>query len=419
MQVPDLFASACQPKSWVPACQSQGSVFGYCVQPWRPCAHFNSPVYRESFVPLSAYEAVPVRLLQYDQAPTGALMPALPVHQQNVLKVEVTNEEENVDILSCPAELDSDSEPLDDLLEDEIRRLSRQIRGVLPGCPLPGSTSRGKAFNRAYQYVLNQERERTGDVEKARSKARLAGRKASEKEQERVVREATTGSLASLKDSLAAACTKAVNREYKLARRVEMKSSGDVEKAKEAGRLASKAVRLHLNQVCGTVAARKVDTITFTDAEILNETYMVAYRSERNRQLSRSGNKQMAKAAARSFGFKARKQLEKELLTNREQTLKNFNYTAAMTGGKKYRLAYVKAKYKAYKEEMARSHDHQKATLVAKEAGKQAGKEARREYMLKYRLEASYGLEHNKSNASRGRENMAKCTGKGITDGCY
>lgn len=417
MQVPDLFALACQPKSWVPACQSRGNAFGYCVQPWRPCAHFNSLVYQESFVPLAAYGVVPVRL--YDQAPTDALMPALPVYQQNVQKIEVTTEEEDVDILSCPAELNSDSEPQDDLLEDEIRRLSRQIRGVLPGCPLPGSSSRCKAFNRAYQSVLNQERERTGDEEKARSKAKLAGRKASEIEQERVVREAATGSLESLKDALAAACSKAVNREYKLAQRVEMESSGDVEKAKEAGRLASKAVRLRLNQVCGTVATRKADTITFTDAEMLNETYMRAYRSERNRQLSRSVNKQMAKVAARSAGFKAREQLEKELLTNREQTRKNFNYTAVMTGGKKYRLAYVKAKYKAYKEEMARSQDHQKATLVAKEAGKQAGKEARREYMRKYRLEAGYGLEHNKSNASEGRENMAKCAGKGITDGCY
>ena len=198
-----------------------------------------------------------------------------------------------------------------------------------------------------------------------------------------------------------------------------MKSSGDVDKAKEAGRLACRAIRHHLNQICGTVTPQKAGTVTFTDAEMLNETYMNAYRSERNRELSRSGNKQIAKAAARSAGYKAREQLKKELLTNPEQTRKNFKYTPVMTGGKKYRLAYVKAKYKAYREEMARSHDHQKATLVATEAAKQAGREARREYMLKYRLEASYGLEHNESSTSgvRERENMAKCD-EGITDGC-
>lgn len=417
MQAPDLFGSACQSISWVPACQSPGSVFGYCVQLCWPCTYFNSPVYRESFVPLVAYRAVPFGFP--DQAPSGALMPALPVHQQSVQQVEVAAEKEDVDILTCPAELNSDSGPLDNPLEDEIRRLSRQVKGLLPGRRLPGSTSRGKAFNRAYQYVLQQENERTGDVEKARSMARLAGRKASKNEQKRLVREAATGSLESLKDSLAAACTRAVYRQYRSARRVEMKSSGDADKAKEAGRLACKATRLHLNQICGTVAPQKAGTITFTDAEMLNETFMTAYRSERNRELSRSGNRQMAKAAGRSAGYKAREQLKKKLQTDPVQTRKDFNYTPVMAGGKKYRLAYVNAKYRAYKEELARSHDHQKATLVAREAARQAGREARREYMLKYRLETSYGLEHNKSDASKGRENMAKCAGKGITDGCY
>ena len=416
MQAPDFFGSAYQSISWMPACQFPGSVFGYCVQPCWPCTYFYGPVYRESFVPLAAYRVV--GFPQCDQAPSGALMPALPVHQQSVQQVEEAAEEE-VDILTCPAELNSDSGPLDNPLEDEIRRLSRQIRGLQPGHRLPGSTSRGKAFNRAYQYVLQQENERTGDVKKARSMAKLAGRKASKNEQKRQVREAATGSLESLKNSLATACTRAVYRQYRSARRVEMESSGDVDKAKEAGRLARKATRLHLNQICGIAAPQKAGTITFTDAEMLNETYMTAYRSGRNRELSRSGNKQMAKTAGRSAGCKAREQLKKELQTDPEQTRKNFNYTPAMAGGKKYRLAYVNAKYRAYKEELARSHDHQKATLVAREVAKKAGKEARREYLLNYHLEASYGLEHNESNASRGRENMAKCAGKGITDGCY
>ena len=394
MQAPDLFCPVCQSISWVPACQSPGSAFGYYVQPCWPRAYFNSPVYRPSFVPLAAYRAV--GFPQCDQAPSGGWIPALPVHQQNVQQVEAAAGEEDVDVLTCPAELDSDNGPLDDPLEEEIRRLSRQVKGLLPGRRLPGSTSRGKAFSRAYQYVLQQESERTGDVEKARSMARLAGRKASENEQERIVREAATGSLESLKDSLTAACTRAVYRQYRSARRVEMKSSGDIDKAKEAGRLAGKAVRLHLNQICGTVAPQKAGKITFTDAEMLNETYMAAYRTERNRELSRSGNMQMAKAAGRSAGHKAREQLKKELLTNPGQTRKDFNYTPVMAGGKRYRLAYVNAKYRAYKEELARSHDHQKATLVAREVAKQAGREARREYMLKYHLETSYGLEDNK-----------------------
>lgn len=412
MQAPDLFGSAYQSISWVPAFQPPGSVFGYCVQPCWPCHYFNSPVYREYFVPLAAYRAVPSGFPQCDQAPSGALVPELPVHQQSVQQVEVAAEEEDVDILTCPAELNFDSGPLDNPLEGEIRRLSRQIKDPLPGRRLPGSTTRGKASDRACKYVLQQESERTGDVEKARNMAKLADRKASKNEQKRLVREAATGSLESLKDSLAAACTKAVHRHYRSVRRVEMESTGDDDKAKEAERLACIAIRHHLNQICGTVAPEKAGTITFTDAEMLNETYTIAYRSERSRELSRSGNQQMAKTSGRSAGHKAREQLKKELQTNPEQARKDFNYTPGMVGGKKYRLAYVNAKYRAYKEEMARSHDQQKALLVAREVAKRAGREARREYMLKYRLETSYRLEHNKSSASTGRENMAKCAGK-------
>ena len=230
---------------------------------------------------------------------------------------------------------------------------------------------------------VTQEINRSGNVVVAKHLAKLAGSAASDKERERLEREASVGSIEYLKDELASACFRAVHRQYQIARRAELKRSGDPQKARAAARLASNATKLRLERISGVDNSHK--SIHFTDADILNASYMAAYRKARNRQLSCSGDRIKAKKAGRVAGTRARAQTEQALRCNPAEVRKAFKVTPSLAAGKEYRAAYALAKDKAFRIEMALSGDPVRAESVACEAGKKAGREARKSYMQSFR----------------------------------
>lgn len=440
MQVQGPHGPPGQMISWVPVFRSSGEVFGHHVQPCPPYTYSSDTVRRMGFVPQADYKRVPVRVLFSNCTCHGRMTVAAPtpdvqqVEQQReeraeeplnkppeepldkqreeLLKkqleeqVEEQVEEEEIDIESCDSP--ADDLPLTDPLELRVRELVRQVGGSLPGGRLPGSTSRGKAFSKAYQKKFREEINLSGNVTQARRLAKLAGSIASDKEMERLEREAPVGSVEYLIDELATICNRAVHRQYRIARRAEMKRSGDLHKAKEAARLACQATRLRLQQIGGIDNSH--GSIHFTDADILNASYIGAYRRARNRELSCSGDLIKAKQVGRVAGHQARAQTEQELRDNPVETRKAFKITPSMAAGKQYRAAYGPAKDKAYRTEMARSGDPVRAESVACEAARKAGREARNTFILSCRLRLSVRSESNKNCASGSdlRENIAE-----------
>ena len=406
--------------SWVPVLRSSGEVFGYHVEPCPPYAYFSNTVCRMSCVPQAEYKRVPVRVLFSDYTCHGGMTFASPAPQQDVQQVEEQPEEplekeleeqieeEDIEILSCSPDSTANDELLSDPLEHRICQLFRQIGGSLSDGRLPGCTSRGRAFSRAYQKKYREEINRSGNVIEARRLAKLAGSAASDKEKERLEQEAPAGSVEYLQDELASACNRAVHRQYQITRRAELKRSGDPIKAKAAARLAYKATRLRLEQIVGIDNSHK--SIHFTDADILNASYMGAYRRARNRELSCSGDLIKAKQAGRVAGNMARAQTEQALQFNPVKIRKAFKLTPSMAAGKEYRAAYGLAKDKAYRIEMARSGDPVRAELVACDAARKAGREARKTFILARRLRVSVRSESDKSGASGSelRENITE-----------
>ena len=404
--------------SWVPMFRSSEEVFGYHVEPCPPYTYFSDKFCPMGFVPQAEYKRVPVRVVSSNCTCHGDMTFASPAPQQDMQQVEEQPEEpinkqleeqaeeEDVDILSCSPDATADDELLSDPLELRIRELFRQVGGSLPGGKLPGSTSLGKAFSKAYQKKFREEINRSTSVDEARRLAKICGGIASKEEKKRLEQEALAGSVEYLMDELATACNRAVHKQYQIARRAELKRSGDPEKARAAARLASRAARLRLEWIGGINNSHK--TLHFTDADILNVSYMAAYRRARNRELSCSGDLIKAKQAGRVVGSTARAQTEQELRFNREETRKAFKITPSMAAGKEYRAAYGPAKDRAYKKEMARSGDPVRAELVAREAAKKAGREARRTFILAYRLGISVRSKSEKSGASGSelRENV-------------
>lgn len=450
MQVQGPFGPPGQMISWVPMFPPPGEVFGYHVEPYPPYTYFSNTGFPMSSLPQAQYKRVPVRVLFSDCTCYGGMTLAPPAPQRVVQQVEEQPEEraketldkqiveqlveqlggplnkeleeqleeqaedEDIDVVSCPPDSTADNEPLSDPLEDQIRQLLRVIGDRLPGGRLPGSTSRGRAFSKAYQKEFRQEINRSGCVTKARRLAKLAGSAASDKEKERLKQDAPPGSLACLLEALSSACNRAIHRQYQNARRAELKRSGDHEKAKEAARVACRATRLRLEQIGGIKNPHK--SVHFTNADILNASYMKAYRKERCRELSRSGDVDKAKQAGRVAGYAARAQTERELQCNSVAVRKAFKFTPSMAAGKEYRTACRLAKNKAYKIEMERSGDPVRARSVAYDAGKKAGSEARKAFMQAYRLRSE--SDKNDASGSELRENITELTGQGITDGC-
>ena len=424
--------------NWVPMLRSSGEVFGYCVAPCPPYTYFSDMVCPMSSVPQAEFRRVPVRVLFSDCTCRSGMTFASPVPQQDVQQVEKQPEgqaeepfknqfeeqveeqveEEDAEVVSCSPDSTADDEFLSDPLERQIRQLFRQIGHCLPGGKLPGSPSRGKAFSKAYQKKYREEINRSGNPDEARRLAKLAGSAASENEKNRLEQEAAAGSIEYLKDVLATACNRAVHRQYQIARRAELRRSGDPVKAKAAARLASKATRLRLERIGGI--DNSFQPMHFTDADILNASYMGAYRRARNRELSCSGDLIKAKQAGRVAGNIARAQTEQELWVNPVATRRAFKITPSMAAGKAYRAAYGQAKDRAYKLEMACSGDPVSAEAVACEAARNAGREARKTFILSCRLRISVRPESDKSGASGTelRENITEYTGQGITDGC-
>ena len=440
MQVQGPFGPPGQMISWVPMFRPPGKAFGYHVEPYPPGTYFSNTVCPMSCLPQAQYKRVPVRVLFPHCTCPGGMTSASPAPQRVVQQVEEQPEEraeetldeqlveqlveqlggplnkeleeqleeqaedEDIDVVSCPPDSTAVNEPLSDPLEDRIRQLLRLIGDRLPGGRLPGSTSRGKAFSRAYQKEFRDEINRSGSVTNARRLAKHAGGAASDKEKERLEREAPPGSLARLLDELSSACSRAVHRQYQIARRAEFKRSGDPEKAREAARLACRATRLRLEQIGGINNSHK--SIHFTNADILNAYYLRAYRRAKGREFSRSGDLVKAKQAGRVAGYKARAQTEQELLCDSVAVRKAFKVTPSMAAGKEYRAAFRQAKGQAYKMEMARSGDPVRAGIVAYDAGKKAGSEARKAFMLACRLRSEG--DKNGASGSELRENITE-----------
>ncbi len=143
----------------------------------------------------------------------------------------------------------------------------------------------GEAYNRAYRAEMSSSADKV--------KAKQAGQTAGQAERKRVKETSTPFSGDSLTITPEEACQRACQRAYQRAYRAEMSSSGDKEKAKQAGQAEIKRVKETSTPFSG-------DSLTITPEEACKRACHRAYQRAYRAEMSSSGDKEKAKQAGQA-----------------------------------------------------------------------------------------------------------------------